>query len=64
MQTVILVLFMAIIASMGQAMFALSTGRSAQLARALTVRIVLSMLLFALLLVGHHFGLVQPLGTH
>jgi hypothetical protein len=64
MQTVILVLFAAVIASMGKAMFALSTGNSAQLARSLTVRIVLSMVLFALLFVGHHFGLVRPLGAH
>jgi len=64
MRTAILLLFVAIIASMGQAMFALATGNSARLARSLTVRIVLSMLLFAMLLLGHHFGLVQPLGAH
>jgi hypothetical protein len=34
------------------------------MAQALTVRISLSVALFALLLVGFHFGWIQPRGTH
>jgi hypothetical protein len=57
----------AIIASLGTALFHLSRGgseggaeHSAKLARALTVRITLSLLLFALLMLAWYFGLISP----
>jgi hypothetical protein len=34
------------------------------MAQALTARIALSVALFALLLVGHYFGWIQPHGVH
>jgi Protein of unknown function (DUF2909) len=58
----------AIVASLGSALFHLSRGgpgaedeeHSAKLARALTVRITLSLLLFALLMLAWYFGLISP----
>jgi F0F1-type ATP synthase assembly protein I len=38
--------------------------RSQRMARALTVRITLSAALFAVLLVGYHFGWIQPHRVH
>jgi hypothetical protein len=38
--------------------------RSQRMAQALTVRISLSVGLFALLLVGYHFGWIEPHGAH
>ena len=58
-----LLCFVAIIASLGSALYHLSRGTpedSAKLARALTVRIVLSLLLFALLMLAWYFGLITP----
>jgi membrane protein involved in colicin uptake len=40
------------------------TDRSQRMAQALTVRITLSVALFALLMAGYHFGWIQPNGTH
>ena len=66
MAPVIIVLLFAIVGSLGHAMSSMSSGpdRSLRMAKALTVRIALSVALFALLLVGNHFGLIQPHGTH
>jgi hypothetical protein len=60
----------AIIASLGSALFHLSRGSrtpgpagedaSAKLARALTVRIALSLLLFVVLMLAWYFGLISP----
>lgn len=70
MRLLILVSFAAIVASLGSALFHLSRGSrtegaageeaSAKLARALTVRIALSLLLFALLMLAWYFGLISP----
>jgi Protein of unknown function (DUF2909) len=57
----------AIVVSLGSALFHLSRGgteggeeHSAKLARALTVRITLSLLLFALLMLAWYFGVISP----
>ena len=52
-----------IIASLGSGLFHLSRGReqdSQRLARALTIRITVSLILFALLMLAWYFGLIQP----
>ncbi len=62
MAFVIIVLLIAIVASLGHALSSMSSGsdRSKRMAQALTVRISLSVALFVLLLVGSHFGWIQP----
>lgn len=66
MQALILVFLVLIVASLGHALSSMSSGpsRSERMAQALTVRITLSVALFALLLVGYHFGWIQPHGIH
>lgn len=68
----VLLCLAAIIASLGSALFHLSRGSrtegaageeaSAKLARALTVRIALSLLLFLVLMLAWYFGLISPHG--
>ena len=62
MQFVIILLLLGIVASLGHALSSMSSGpdRSRRMARALTVRISLSVALFALLLVSYHFGWIEP----
>ena len=62
MKVVIAVVLIGIVVSLGQALFAMSSGpdNSGRVARSLTVRIALSVVLFALLMLGHHFGLIEP----
>jgi hypothetical protein len=62
MKFAIILLLIAIVASLGQALSAMASGpdQSARMARALTTRIGLSLALFALLLVGFHFGWIEP----
>ncbi len=53
----------AIVASLGSGLFHLSRGRaedSRLLARALTIRITVSLMLFALLMIAWYFGLISP----
>ena len=54
----------AVVLSLGTGLFHLSRGRgdedSRKLARALTVRIAISLALFALLMLAWHFGLITP----
>ncbi len=66
MQFLIVLTLGAIIVSLGQAMFAMSNGpnNSTRMVRALTVRISLSVALFALLMIGWHFGLIEPNTMH
>ena len=66
MAIVIPLLLLAIVGSLGHALSSMSSGpdRSMRMAQALTVRIALSVVLFALLLVGYHFGWIQPHGAH
>jgi hypothetical protein len=58
----IAVVLLGIVASLGHALFAMSSGpdQSGRVVRALTVRITLSVLLFALLMLGYYFGLIEP----
>jgi hypothetical protein len=52
-----------IVASLGSGLFHLSRGRaedSRLLARALTIRITVSLVLFALLMIAWYFGLISP----
>ena len=54
---------LAVVVSLGLGLYHLSRGRpedSGRLVRALTVRITLSLLLFALLMLAWHFGLIAP----
>jgi hypothetical protein len=63
--TLILVALGVVIASLGVGLFHLSRGGaddSRRLARALTVRIVISLALFALLMIAWYFGLISPHG--
>lgn len=62
MQFLIVLLLMVIVGSLGHALFSMSSGpdRAQQMAQALTVRISVSVALFALLLVGYHFGWIEP----
>jgi hypothetical protein len=62
MQFVIILLLIAIVGSLGQALAAMASGpgHSARMARSLTMRISLSLGLFALLFVGYHFGWIEP----
>jgi hypothetical protein len=60
-----LLCLLAIVVSLGSGLFHLSRGTkedSAKLARALTVRITLSLALFALLMLAWYFGLISPHG--
>jgi hypothetical protein len=65
MKVIIAVALLGIVASLGQALFAMSSGpdRSGRVVRALTVRIALSLALFAALMIGWHLGLIEPLGN-
>ena len=59
----ILVCLVGILVSLGLGLYHLSRGTpqdSARLARALTVRIAVSLLLFALLMLAWYFGLISP----
>jgi NADH:ubiquinone oxidoreductase subunit 6 (subunit J) len=61
----IVVAFLAIIVlSLGSAMFYLirDKGKSDRTVKALTVRVVLSVTLFALLMLGYYFGLIPKGG--
>jgi DUF2909 family protein len=62
---VIVALLVAIIISLGTALYHLSSGKgdSQKLLRALTVRIALSVLLFILLMVAWRAGLITPRGV-
>jgi hypothetical protein len=53
-----------ILASLGSALFHMlrDRGGSERMARALTWRVALSITLFALLMLGYHFGLITPQG--
>jgi Protein of unknown function (DUF2909) len=68
-EILILVLLMLIVGSLGHALSSMTSGapgieRSERMAQALTVRITLSAALFAVLLVGYHFGWIQPHRVH
>lgn len=67
-KVVVVLVLLAIVASLGSALFHLSRGNrseedSRKMARALTVRIGLSLALFLLLMAAWYFGLIKPTGT-
>jgi hypothetical protein len=65
----IVVVLAGIVASLGKALFHMSSGsagdvaHSAMMARALTVRIGLSIALFILLMIAWYFGAISPHGV-
>ena len=62
---VVLIALAAIVVSLGSALYHLARGTqldSAKMARALTVRIVLSLALFALIMLAWYVGLITPHG--
>ncbi|HUA90077.1 MAG TPA: DUF2909 domain-containing protein [Steroidobacteraceae bacterium] len=63
-KTVIAFVLIGIVASLGKALFHMSSSpeQSAQMVRALTVRISLSIALFVFLLVAWYAGLIEPHG--
>lgn len=63
MKVLIAVVLLGIVASLGQALFAMSSGPdpTGRVVKALTVRISLSVLLFVLLMLSYYFGLIEPL---
>jgi len=65
-RVVVLIALAAIVVSLGSALYHLSRGTqkdSAKMARALTVRIVLSIALFALIMLAWYAGLITPHGV-
>jgi membrane protein involved in colicin uptake len=66
MKALVALLLLFIVGSLGHALSSMSSGpsQSQRMARALTVRVTLSAALFALLLVGHHFGWIEPRDMH
>ena len=65
MKVLVVVMLFAIVASLGKALFAMSSGsagHSRDMVRALTVRVALSVALFILLMLGGYFGLIEPPG--
>jgi len=62
---VVLIALAAIVVSLGSALYHLARGTqkdSAKMARALTVRIVLSLVLFALIMLAWFAGVIEPHG--
>jgi cytochrome bd-type quinol oxidase subunit 2 len=63
---IVLLALVAIVVSLGSALYHLSRGTqqdSAKLARALTVRIALSLALFALIMIAWFAGVITPHGV-
>ena len=65
-EIVVLIAFTAIVVSLGSALYHLTRGTqqdSAKLVRALTIRIALSLALFALIMIAWYAGLITPHGV-
>jgi len=64
MEILVVVTLVAIVASLGHALFSMSSGPtdSKLMVRALTIRITLSVALFAMLMIGWYTGHIQPHG--
>jgi len=65
-EVVVLIAFTAIVVSLGSALYHLSRGTqqdSAKLVRALTIRIALSLALFALIMIAWYAGVITPHGV-
>ena len=65
-KTIIVVLLLVVLFSLGQALFFLmkDEGKSDRMLKALTWRIGLSVFIFILLLIGQAVGLIQPHGLY
>lgn len=65
MKALIIATLLAIMASLGHAMFSMVSGPqdNKRMVNALTIRIALSVVLFILLFVSWHFGLIEPHGS-
>jgi Protein of unknown function (DUF2909) len=61
-KVVVALLFLGIVASLGRALFHMSSGPSdtGQMARALTMRISLSVALFLLISIAWYLGIISP----
>jgi hypothetical protein len=61
-KVLVALLFVGIVASLGKALFHMSSGSSdtGQMARALTMRISFSVALFLLVAIAWRFGLISP----
>ncbi len=66
MKPLVLLVLLAIVGSLGKALFEMSSGpeHSVHMMRALSWRIGLSVVLFAGLFVGHYFGWMATNVTH
>jgi hypothetical protein len=66
MKPLIVLAMLAIIVSLGKALFSMSSGpeHSARVVEALSWRIGLSVALFVSLLVSYHFGWIVPHAVH
>jgi hypothetical protein len=66
MKPLIVIVLLAIIASLGKALFSMSSGpeQSARMVQALTWRIGMSVVLFGALLVSYHMGWIAPNTVH
>jgi putative Mn2+ efflux pump MntP len=64
MEILVVITLVAIVASLGHALFSMSSGPtdSKAMVRALTIRITLSVALFAMLMIGWYTGHIQPHG--
>ena len=64
MRLLVIAFLVIIVLSLGSALYYLirDKGRSDRTVKALTVRIVLSLALFLLLMLGHYFGLIPKAG--
>ncbi|HEX4984702.1 MAG TPA: twin transmembrane helix small protein [Burkholderiales bacterium] len=64
MRFVVVAFLVLIVASLGSAMFYLvrDKGASDRTVKALTIRVVLSVVLFLMLMLGYHFGLISKSG--
>ncbi|MET0660700.1 MAG: twin transmembrane helix small protein [Steroidobacteraceae bacterium] len=62
MKALIIITLVGIVASLGHALFTMSSGPtdSKRMVQALTVRIGLSIALFAFLMIGWYLGLLSP----
>ncbi|HKQ83030.1 MAG TPA: twin transmembrane helix small protein [Steroidobacteraceae bacterium] len=62
MKALIIITLLAIVASLGHALFTMSSGPtdSKRMVQALTVRVGLSVALFAFLMIGWYLGLLSP----
>jgi hypothetical protein len=66
MKPLIVLALLAIVTSLGKALFSMSSGpdHAARVVRALSWRIGLSVALFVTLLLSYYFGLITPNGMH